>query len=344
MLTDIPSTPGSWTGSSLPLARCKTFQSDDVDAIREHMSRVLTPHQLNTDGEAPSSLSFRHNQAVLRALTVNATDYGMPSGRVTVSVPPSDQTYFVQFSLTGTSRISYQNKSVELPPGYVCVLSPNIPLRETFDGDYKHIMVKIPRYDLEAVLAQELGYKPGRLEFSADPIPLKGAAGAFVQLVSTICNDIDAGGSAFTHARICMSIEDTLKRLLLAAIPHNYSDLFDAPPTAAAPYYVRRVEEYVREHASEFISLADMVEASGVSARSLHAGFRRFRNVTPMGYLKNYRLELARRQLLIGIDQGLTVTDIAMSSGFTHLSKFARDYYERFNERPSTTLRRLRGG
>jgi transcriptional regulator GlxA family with amidase domain len=46
--------------------------------------------------------------------------------------------------------------------------------------------------------------------------------------------------------------------------------------------------------------------------------------------------------LVAGISQGLTVTDIALACGFTHLSKFARDYFERYNERPSTTLRGAR--
>jgi transcriptional regulator GlxA family with amidase domain len=86
-----------------------------------------------------------------------------------------------------------------------------------------------------------------------------------------------------------------------------------------------------------------MIVVSGVSARSLHAGFRRFRNTTPMLYLKNHRLDLARRQLREGADTGVSVTEVALACGFTHLSKFARDYLERFGERPSMTLKRMSG-
>lgn len=60
-----------------------------------------------------------------------------------------------------------------------------------------------------------------------------------------------------------------------------------------------------------------------------------------MTYLKNCRLVLANRQLREGADSGLTVTEVALACGFTHLSKFARDYFERFGERPSATLKRL---
>ena len=81
--------------------------------------------------------------------------------------------------------------------------------------------------------------------------------------------------------------------------------------------------------------------ASGVSARSLHAGFRRFRDATPMGYLKNYRLAMARKALKAGGQGGVSVTNVALACGFTHLSKFARDYHERYGERPSDTLRAM---
>jgi AraC-like DNA-binding protein len=97
----------------------------------------------------------------------------------------------------------------------------------------------------------------------------------------------------------------------------------------AAPYYLRRVKKHIRAHGHEPVSLADMVNVSGVSARSLHTGFRRFRGATPMKYLKNHRLELAHARLKKGSEAGQTVTDIALGVGFTHLSKFARDYQER---------------
>jgi transcriptional regulator GlxA family with amidase domain len=132
-----------------------------------------------------------------------------------------------------------------------------------------------------------------------------------------------------------------LKRLLLAGVPHNHSDLFNRAAPGPAPYYLRRVEEYIRHHAVEPISFSDLVEASGVSGRSLHFGFRRFRDDTPMGYLKKYRLDLAHKMLKIGIDEGRSVTEIAFACGFTHLSKFASSYLERFKERPSDTLKRL---
>lgn len=334
---------GFWNGDTLPLSRWSKFASTQIDDVHAHMSRIFCPHRLDTEGGAPP-LAFRHHQATLKSLTFNAIDYGNPYGRIAISIPPISDLCLVQFSLSGAARITQNNETFELRAGQLCVLDPDAQLREVFDQDYKHFTVKIPRADLEAVLAQEVGFRPGRLLFKPGPVDLKGPAAAFAHLVRTICDDIDAGISTYTHARTCGVVEDMLKRLLLTAVPHNHSDLFNAPPSGPSPYYVRRVEEYVREHASDPISLADMIAVSGVSPRSLHAGFRRFRNTTPMGYVKNYRLDRAHAMLKSGIDQGQTVTDIALACGLTHLSKFARDYYERFGERPSDTLKQFRRG
>jgi transcriptional regulator GlxA family with amidase domain len=100
---------------------------------------------------------------------------------------------------------------------------------------------------------------------------------------------------------------------------------------------MRRVVNYIAAHVRDPSSLADFVAVSGVSVRSLHAGFRHYKNTTPMGYLKAYRLDLARRDLAGADANGRSVTEVALGCGFSHLSKFARDYRLRFGEAPSRT-------
>lgn len=329
-----------WDGEGLPLSQRARLVTRDINEVHQHMSAMFCPHDLWIEGGAPP-IDFRHHQAALKSLTFNATDYGNPYGRVVVTIPPMEALYLVQFSLAGVAQIVQDRATFDLRPGEMCVLSPEAKVRQVFGEGYKHFTVKVPKSGLEAVLAQELGFRPGDLHFSPRPVRLEGAAAAFAHLVRTVCDDLDTGMSGYAHARTCGAVEETLKRLLLAAVPHNHSDLFDAAPSGPAPYYVRRVEEYVREHAEDPISLDEMIQVSGVSARSLHAGFRRFRDTTPMAYLKNHRLDMAHRQLKAGADLGLSVTDVALACGFTHLSKFARDYFDRFGERPSNTLKRL---
>jgi transcriptional regulator GlxA family with amidase domain len=89
--------------------------------------------------------------------------------------------------------------------------------------------------------------------------------------------------------------------------------------------------------------LNQLCAAAAVSPRTLQTGFRRFRNATPMEYLRNYRLTLARTRLQSGPHHyGKNITEIASDCGFSHLSKFAECYRARFNETPSNTLKQGR--
>ena len=333
-------TQNRWDGSAIPLPGMVRLASQDVNEVHDHMTQMFCPHDLQIEG-VNSAIDFRHHQASLKSVTFNATDYGNDAGRVVVKIPPMEELYLVQFSLSGSAEITQGNSRFDLRRGEMCVLDPNKPVRQVFCEGYMHFTVKMDKGDLEAVLAQELGFRPGKLHFSPGPVPIQGAAVAFAQLVRTICDDMSSGVSAFAHLRAASAVEQTLHRLLLAAVPHNHSDLFHSPASAAAPYYVRRVEEFIDSYLCEPIALDEMIEVSGVSARSLHAGFRRFRDTTPMNYLKNRRLVLANRQLRTGICGGQTVTQVALECGFTHLSKFARDYHGRFGELPSETLKKM---
>lgn len=333
-------THNHWHGNGLPLPSKARLVTRDINEVHDHMSQMFCPHDLWIDAGNPP-IAFRHNQASLRSVSFNATDYGNPYGRVVVTIPPTETLYLVQFSLSGVAEITQDKAKFELKPGELCVLNSKARVRQIFGEGYKHFTVKLPKAGLEAVLAQDLGFRPGELCFSPQPIPIVGRAAAFANLVRAICDDLDCGMSAFSHARATDSVEQTLLRLLLAAVPHNHTELFDAPASCPAPYYVHRVEEFIHEHARDPISLDEMIAVSNVSARSLHAGFRRFRDTTPMNYLKRHRLNLAHRQLRAAADMGLSVTQVALDCGFTHLSKFAHDYYERYGELPSATLKHM---
>lgn len=313
--------------------------SDDMEKVHSHMSAMFCPHDLHIEGGLPP-IAFRHHQVALRGLTFNAIDYGNPYGRVVVTIPPMEQMYLVQISLAGEAEISHGDDRFVLRQGELCVLGFDQPVRQAFDEGYKHFTIKMPRAELERLLAEEVAFRPGDLHFCPRPVAVDGEAASFARMIRTVCDDINLGRTSYAHPRTCASIEESLERLLLASVRHSHSDLYNRAESSAAPFYVRRAEDYIRSHAREPINLSDLIEASGVSARSLHAGFRRFRDVTPMGYLKNHRLALARTALKRAHDTGVSVTDVALGCGFNHLSKFARDYSRRFGERPSTTMRR----
>jgi transcriptional regulator GlxA family with amidase domain len=157
-----------------------------------------------------------------------------------------------------------------------------------------------------------------------------------------LCDDLGSESRDLSHPLVADRVASGLVSLLLASMPHNRSRAIEAAADRpVAPFFVRRVEKFIEEHARDPIGLADLIGIAGVSTRALQMGFRRCRDMSPMGYLRAMRLELARAELAnAGRQGGASVAAVANACGFGHLGRFARDYQTRFGESPSKTLRR----
>jgi transcriptional regulator GlxA family with amidase domain len=98
---------------------------------------------------------------------------------------------------------------------------------------------------------------------------------------------------------------------------------------------LQRAEEFMRSRLDAALSLEDVADAAGVSRRTLAQLFRRHRDLSPMEVLRNMRLDTAHAQL--ARHDGASVTQIALDCGFSHLSRFAACYRERFGQLPRET-------
>ncbi|MEU7900523.1 helix-turn-helix transcriptional regulator [Nonomuraea sp. NPDC049152] len=84
-------------------------------------------------------------------------------------------------------------------------------------------------------------------------------------------------------------------------------------------------------------SLGEIAEAAGCSARTISSAFREKLGTSPMGYVRNLRLDRIRHDILSTDDR---IGEIAYRWGITHLGRFAGEYRSRFGELPSTTAAR----
>lgn len=100
---------------------------------------------------------------------------------------------------------------------------------------------------------------------------------------------------------------------------------------------VARAVEYLEERFTENITVEDICKDTGASISTLERAFKERFGITPKIYIRLRRLSGVRQDLLTKRN-GDTVADIASSWGFTHLSQFAKDYRNLFDELPSETL------
>ncbi len=126
----------------------------------------------------------------------------------------------------------------------------------------------------------------------------------------------------------------TLVTALLLAHQHTHSELLSEGAAPLRSRHLARAVEYIEDHLAEQVTLGDIAQAAGCSARTVNAAFRSHLGVSPMTHLRNRRLERVRRALLRSQEAAGV---IALDAGFTHLGRFAAAYRERFGELPSAT-------
>lgn len=148
----------------------------------------------------------------------------------------------------------------------------------------------------------------------------------------------DAGPSPLAMAEL----EQALLVAFVCGTRHNYSHRLRGETPDAAPWQVRRVEDYVAANWDQPISIEALAVVANSSVRSIFNTFKTHRGYTPMAFVRKVRFEHAKRMLQTP-SADMSVTTAAFACGFGNLGHFARDYERAFGEKPSTTLRRAGG-
>lgn len=313
------------------LRQFEILATDDPQTARRFIASVFSPHSQSV---LAGDLAVRMHYAALPSVGVAMLDYGAH-----VRVETALQTWFgAVHALRGGFTVTGPNGRVVAGPQTAVMLSPTQQITLEFAADCTILVVKMDRIAVERAAVAALGQPlEAPLEFAcAMPLEAPGI-GSFWRLAALLVRELADPASALTRGQASLDFEQLMLRALLAVQPRE--DAAEGPARLRlAPRYVKQAEAYMLEHADEPLTLETLCAVTGVSRRTLYGGFRQYRGVSPMAYLKNIRLERVRRDLLAA-RAGARVTDIALHWGFSQLGRFAVDYRARFGERPSDTLK-----
>lgn len=142
-------------------------------------------------------------------------------------------------------------------------------------------------------------------------------------------------------AAVASELTDLLPEILIEQIANLYFNSTERTTPAASADYVafQRLQSRVLGGDGAPHSVASLAEATGMTHQSLHETVRNTLGVNANAWLKQLRLDGARRDLLQAARTGRTVSEIAVQWRFWHLGRFAEYYGAQFHETPSETLR-----
>lgn len=320
----------------LPLPGSVFLETSDPEIARREMSKILAPHAMApTDGTSP--FLARHHHARLAGMSVNFIQY---SPGASISADLSRRFYLIHYVLGGECRLGPEIGGRVLTQGDIAVINPNEPFSLKTTADCGQIVIK-----LESAVLSEAAHK--RFSIPTDPpirfdAAIQSAQGASVaRVIDLICKEADTPGPDGAGPRTEDMLAELFAVTLIESLPHNHSAALKrkGSESGIAPWYVKRVEEYIDLHADKDMRIGDMTAVAGVSERTLYNGFRVWRATSPKSYLKAVRLDRVRTELLGLKAKSRSVSEVAREAGFRHMGNFARDYGKRFGERPSDTLR-----
>jgi AraC-like DNA-binding protein len=327
---------GITLGDSGLLQRQVLFRTRDLEQGRAHMSRVLGGEFGLSYLSRERGLDFQHRQAKIGGVAVNSLHYG---AGVMISDALLPNCYLLQFTLVGECHVWQGAHHSLVPAGSVAIINPGRAFKKAWLPGTRQLLVRIEKQlvarEFHAWTSRD---DAGGIAFDVSPIDDMAKVGTLVRYVRMVCDDLRSDASDLSHPLVADRVMSGLVSLVLASVPHNKTRAIEAAGHTTAPFFVRRVEQFIEEHARDAIALADLTGVAGVSTRALQTGFRRFRNTTPMAYLRSIRMELARAELAQAGRLGSSVAAVALASGFAHFGRFARDYQARFGELPSETL------
>lgn len=304
--------------------------------LSETLAPSVTVQQLIPRFEqSPSDFLYTHNGICLHNITINAISYGSP---VVLKLQDIRRFLFFVLVIRGECRIASGENGFVAKANEMFVINAGQPIHAELSNGFQEIVIGIDVDALTPAILRMIDRPISiPIRFDCAPLPFEGDGSPLGRFIRLLCAEMDAERTSFEFKAIGELYEQTLLSLMLTSLPHNYSEWLQHGVPAAIPYYVRRAERFVRDNLRLALTLDDIVQASGTGMRSLHQAFREFRRTTPMLYLKECRLQLARARLQDKGFQNRSIAELAHEVGFEYPNKFSRAYRLRFNELPSTT-------
>jgi AraC-like DNA-binding protein len=277
------------------------------------------------------------NAVILSNCVLGYDHFGVP---VEIETRPLYDDYTLMLPVRGHVELVTGRDSIICDPRRAGVLSPSRDHLFRSQTDSAKVHLRLTGSALHQQLIALLGEPLGEpLELSPQISLTEGCGRKIAGFVRLALADFRQADSLSWSPATVSSFEQFIMTELLLSHAHNYAGALRRLERPIPPRDVRRAIEYMRAHLQSPITLAEIVEVSGIPGRTLFKHFKDCLGISPMRYPRVTRLDQVRKALLEA-EPKESVATIAMRWGFDHMGRFSGEYRSRFGESASKTLRR----
>lgn len=285
---------------------------------------------------APGSFEGQLTHARIGTLSVSAGDF-YPDIRARGVMNPD----LVTIGMLIESSGEVMQWDYDVVPGDIVVFPKGVEQEGRFTGRSRYVTVTLGEEELAAYSTGERALQDPEFWTRIHRCRPSPSGRDFTQreIVSKVAQlrdgDIPASPDAVDYFR------RSLLEAFVAGILDGQASLDSERTSHIASRIVRAVEDYVdRTKPDRPIHISELCLALHVPRRTLHRAFHETLGVGPMEYIRLRRLAAVHRSLSNPYSAPMSVTQAALSAGFTDLGRFSTYYRRIYGESPSLTRRR----
>jgi AraC-like DNA-binding protein len=320
---------GPRTGTGEPPYRFH-LETTELDEARAFMTRVYGPARISTPGK---TTLVRLSGLATGPLRLIQSDLRMD---LDYQAPPADRV-MIGYVVAGVLRRETAGQTAVFGPGDVALLKQP---GQAYSGRSESALIRTVSFGaslLDQVADGLPNRAPAPVRFTSMMASSAAAARRLRAALEFAWDLLVSHPAADDQPLVTGSTAQLLAATALSTFPNTAAEPDRDDSRDAGPATLDRAIKFIEENAGADLSAADIAAAANVSIRAVQLAFRRELGVTPLGYLRQVRLDRAHRDLLAGGPAGPTVTAVSVRWGFSSSSRFAAYYREAFGVPPSST-------
>jgi AraC-like DNA-binding protein len=312
------------------------FHGSDPEATQAYLDTVGFRFEPGRGDNTP--LDMRVNGVYLPEMFIGYTQYGRAA---TIEATPERTDYWFLLPIHGCLEAKVCKEVVDCDPRRGVLTDPSrsgqLVRSQTGCGRLNVILTEAAmRRRITALLGAPLPTSP---DFAPVIDVAQGYGRSFAGYLRLAIDDFERDRSMLSSPIMMQQFEDLVFTNLLLSHRHSYTQSLRRLAKLIASRDVKRAIDYMEANLTAPIGLTEIT--AGVPGRTLLEHFKRYKGMSPMGYLRRARFAKVRDALRCAESEE-NVTGIAMSLGFNHMGRFSVEYRRRFGESPSETLKRQR--